>query len=192
MGVRLVRAAVAAVFLCLGLALVAWWVDGTARAGETVAIKPAAAAESPSPELMRALMAWAAPRLELPVPTVMPRIVIKSHCELQAMATQTDHCPEPGSGHLALYGNNVLWLRDDWRGDNIRDVSILLHELVHHMQHQAGVPKTPCQAEAWEKPAYEAQFAFLEAAGVDPHKTIGINGLMLIFVTNCLDRHGGG
>jgi hypothetical protein len=57
------------------------------------------------------------------------------------------------------------------------------------MQHHAGVEGVPCKAEALEKPAYDAQFAFLEAAGVDPYETVGINALMLIFVTNCMSRY---
>jgi hypothetical protein len=51
------------------------------------------------------------------------------------------------------------------------------------------VEPVPCAAEALEKPAYDAQFAFLEAAGADPYETIGINALKLIFVTNCMSRH---
>jgi hypothetical protein len=147
------------------------------------------AGSSPSAELMWALMAWAAPRLELPVPAELPVIVRKDHCGLQAIAYPDAPCPEAGQGVLALYGPGVMWLRDDWSANSLKDVSILLHELVHHMQHHAGVPETPCAAEAVEKPAYDVQFAFLEAAGVDPYETIGINALMLIFVTNCMSRY---
>lgn len=160
---------------------------GDAPAGRVVA-KGDLGRPDPSPELMRALMAWASPRLDLAVPAVMPRIVRKSHCELQAIAAPGGDCPADGSGVLALYDSGVMWLRDDWRGDNVRDLSTLLHEIIHHMQFHAGVEPVPCQAEAIERPAYEAQFAFLEAAGVDPYEAIGINDLMLIFVTHCLGR----
>jgi hypothetical protein len=147
------------------------------------------AGSSPSPELMRALMAWASPRLGLPVPDELPRVVRKDHCGLQAIAYPGRDCPDEGSRVLALYGSGVMWINNDWRADSLRYVSILLHELIHHMQHHAGVEPIPCAAKALEKPAYEAQFAFLEAAGVDPYETIGINALMLIFVTNCMSRY---
>jgi hypothetical protein len=147
------------------------------------------AGSSPSAELMRALMTWASPRLGLPVPDQLPTIVRKDHCGLQAIARPGQDCPEPGNGVLALYGSGVIWMNNDWSADSLKDVSILLHELVHHMQHHAEVPKTPCAQEAWEKPAYDAQFAFLEAAGVDPYEIIGINPLMLIFVINCMSRY---
>lgn len=145
----------------------------------------------PSPELMHALMAWASPRLDLPAPAVVPRIVRKSHCEINAIARPGVDCPEEAPGVpsvRAMYQSNVMWLNTEWRSDNIRDVAFLLHELVHHMQFHAGVPDTPCMAEAWEKPAYETHFAFLEAAGLDPYQVTGINALYLIFVTNCTDR----
>jgi hypothetical protein len=160
---------------------------GPAKVGKSD-LRPLAGS-SPSPELMRALMAWAAPRLDLPVPDELPVIVRKDHCGLQAIAYPGRACLDEGRGVLALYGSGVMWLRDDWSADSLKDVSILLHELVHHMQHHAGVEAVPCKAEALEKPAYDAQFAFLEAAGVDPYETVGINALMLIFVTNCMSRY---
>lgn len=178
----LVRAAVAAVFLVCGLALV----PAPALAGKGD-LQPMAA--NPSPDLMRALMAWAAPRLDLPVPETLPRIVRKTHCEINAIARPGADCPEEAPGVpsvRAMYQSGVMWLNTAWRPESIRDVSFLLHELVHHMQFHAGVPQSPCAAEAWEKPAYEAHFAFLEAAGLDPYKVTDINGLLLIFVTNCM------
>lgn len=183
----LARAAIAACFLLGCLALVT-----AAHAGKGD-LQPPVAAETPSPQLMRALMAFASPHLGLPVPSVMPTIVHKTDCQIQAIALQTEDCPEEGAGQtfLALYHGGVMWLSDDWRGDNLRDLAILLHELVHHMQHHAGVAPVPCQAEAIEKPAYAVHMAFLEAAGVDPYKTIGINELMLIMVTSCLFGPGG-
>lgn len=180
----LVRAAVAAAFLVCGLALDP--ATSIAGKGDLQQMAP-----EPSPDLMRALMAWTAPRLSLPVPDALPRIVRKTHCEINAIAHPGADCPEDAPGVpsvRAMYQSNVMWLNTEWRSDNIRDVSFLLHELVHHMQFHAGVPETPCKAELWEKPAYEAHFAFLEAAGLDPYEVTDINGLYLIFVTHCMDQ----
>jgi hypothetical protein len=174
-------------FLVVAFASVGLAAPGPAKAEKTNLLP--VAGSSPSAELMRALMAWAAPRLELPVPDALPTIVRKDHCGLQAMYMPGLACLPPGNGALALYGSGVMWLHEDWRADSLKDISILLHELVHHMQHHAGVEPVPCAAEALEKPAYDAQFAFLEAAGADPYETIGINALKLIFVTNCMSRH---
>lgn len=185
----LVRAAVAAAFLVCGVALVP--AAAPAGTGDLQPIAPPDASHTPSPDLMRALMAWAAPRLGLQVPDVLPRIVRKTHCEINAIARPETDCPEDAPGVpavRAIYQTNVVWLTTGWRSDNIRDVSFLLHELVHHMQFHAGVPEAPCKAELWEKPAYETHFAFLKAAGLDPYEVTGINGLYLIFVTNCMDQ----
>jgi hypothetical protein len=191
---RMLRIAAVAALWMFSAALVAWLVAGYAVSGETVVEKGqhgrvAAPAGSPSPELMRALMAWAAPRLGLPAPEALPKVVLKSRCELQAIAfAGGGACAEDADGVQAIYDSGVVWLRDDWRADDLNDVSSLLHELVHHMQHHAGVTPVPCKAQALERPAYAVQFAFLEAAGVDPYETIGINDLMLVFVTHCLGQ----
>ncbi|MEX0789578.1 MAG: DUF6647 family protein, partial [Actinomycetota bacterium] len=170
----LMRAAVAATFLVCGLAMVA--APALAGKGDLQQV----AGPDPSPDLMRALMAWAAPRIDLPVPAVLPRIVRKDHCALNAIARPGAECPDAdGPGVRALYSSGVLWLNTEWRSDSIRDVSFLLHELVHHMQFHAGIAPLPCAGEALEKPAYEAHMAFLDAAGLDPYEVTGINGLYL-------------
>lgn len=183
----MMRAAITAAFLLPGLALGLPAGELRAEKGDLLPV----ATVDPSPDLMQALMAWAAPRLDLPVPSVLPTIVRKNHCELNAIARPGADCPEDAPGVpsvRALYSSGVMWLNTEWRADSIRDVSFLLHELVHHIQFHAGVPDSPCASEALEKPAYEVHFAFLEAAGLDPYEVTDINGLMLIFVTNCMDQ----
>jgi hypothetical protein len=134
--------------------------------------------------LILALMTWASAQTGLPVPEVQP--IVK-----HATAEQMWHMARPGTEYdaagsqqyLGLYANGVMWLRDDWSVESVRDVSILLHEVVHHMQEEAG-QEYPCRG-ASERVAHEAQFAWLEAAGLDPFETIGINGLYYVMVTTC-------
>jgi hypothetical protein len=87
----LVRAAVAAAFLVCGLALVP--ATSIAGKGDLQHMAP-----EPPADLMRALMAWAAPRLDLPVPGALPRIVGKTHCEINAIARPGADCPEGAPG----------------------------------------------------------------------------------------------
>jgi hypothetical protein len=142
--------------------------------------------QDPSPDLMQALMEWAAPRVELPIPAELPVIVRAGHCELQRMATQTENCPSViHFAFVGLYQPGFIVLRRDWQADSVRDLSILLHELVHHMQHSAGVEPLPCRAVAWEQPAYSTQMAFLKAEGLDPLPTIGISPLHQRALTSC-------
>jgi hypothetical protein len=88
---------------------------------------------------------------------------------------------------VAYYEAGTVFLPHEWDASNLYHVSGLLHEIIHHMQAEEGqTPQTVgCAASALEKPAYDAQIAFLEAAGVDAFEVMGINGLALMFFTTC-------
>jgi hypothetical protein len=76
---------------------------------------------------------------------------------------------------LALYGREVhiLYLSNRLTFDNLIDRSILLHELVHHMQVVNAAP-LECR-EAQEAQAYKLQVAWLREQGVvDPYGLLGI------------------
>jgi hypothetical protein len=142
------------------------------------------AAQGPSPELMTSLMVWIEARLDLPMPGHTPTVIRKSKCGLFELVFQVP-CRDAPHVQAAQTGD-VIWLPYDWRADNLRDLSNLLHELVHFMQHHAGVPWTPCQAEAIERPAYAAQFDWLKAAGADPFEILGIGPLRHLLLTDCV------
>ena len=70
---------------------------------------------------------------------------------------------------LALYSRDrhVIYLTDTWNSDQLLDRSILLHELVHHLQVMNGV-KLACQTK-YEAQAYQLQISWLIEQGVqDP------------------------
>jgi hypothetical protein len=80
----------------------------------------------------------------------------------------------------ALHSNkeHVVYLLQTWRADNLRDRSILLHEIVHHLQYLNHM-KALCPAEE-ERQAYDLQIKWLREQGVhDPLALIGINSLFL-------------
>jgi hypothetical protein len=142
-------------------------------------------------ELMLALMVWASAHTGLPVPANVPAIVKADRCAIQALAQPDSEC-RSDSGPVAIYDRHrpAVHLPTGWRADNLYHVSILLHELVHHMQAESGMAMSadnPCPGQNIEKPAYDAQIAFLEAAGVDPLPTMGVNGLYLMLVLRCPD-----
>jgi len=134
--------------------------------------------------LILALMTWASTQTGLPVPDTVPIVKHVSAEQMWHMARPgTEYDADGAQQYLGLYANGVMWLRDDWSTDNVRDVSILLHESVHHMQAEAGT-EYRCRGES-ERVAHEVQFAWLEAAGLDPFETIGINKLYYVMVTTC-------
>jgi hypothetical protein len=80
-----------------------------------------------------------------------------------------------GMTPLALYGREVriLYLSNRLTFDNLIDQSILLHELVHHMQVINAAP-IECR-EAQEALAYRLQVVWLREHGVaDPYALLGI------------------
>jgi hypothetical protein len=93
---------------------------------------------------------------------------------------------------MATYevGENLITLSDDWDLSSKRDLSILLHELGHFVQDKAGVSehvddKGTCVGQAIEKPAYEAQMAWLKAQGIDPWQALNLDPLSLAFLLRC-------
>ena len=73
----------------------------------------------------------------------------------------------PADFHVeALYSekDHVIYLSDTWRPDNLRDRSVLLHELVHHLQYLNHV-KVTCESE-YDFQAFNLQVAWLSEQGV--------------------------
>lgn len=142
--------------------------------------------------LATALMTWAAAHTGLPVPDEMPTYRFYDRCEIHryVMDDGTAECKE-GEGTYAAYDHrtNTLFLQDNWHAGDNYHVSALLHELVHHMQAKAGITRdtVACIPGEIERPAYEAQIAWLEAAGLDAHETMGINPLWLFIRLSCED-----
>ena len=80
--------------------------------------------------------------------------------------------------------NAMIYLRDTWRSTELYDQSVLLHELVHHLQMNNNV-KAPCQA-AKERQAYDLQVAWLREQGVEnPYALMGTNELTIYLLSSC-------
>lgn len=140
--------------------------------------------------LLTALMVWASAQTGLPVPDSFPTIRMTDRCEIVQMYSGNDaSCDDDGPRAVAIYDPAIktMYLPQEWQPDNLYHVSMLLHELVHHMQTEAGInfDTVTCPGKEIEQPAYDAQIAFLEGAGVDAMETMGINRLAYIFVTIC-------
>jgi hypothetical protein len=94
---------------------------------------------------------------------------------------------QPGQGDiLALYDDakRTIFLPDDWTGATDAGLSVLVHELVHHLQNVAGL-KYNCAGDR-EKLAYQAQSAWLRQSGKSLESEFALDGLSLIVHSNCL------
>jgi len=86
---------------------------------------------------------------------------------------------------VALYNDHTktIYLSDKWTGTTPSELSVLVHEMVHHLQNEAGTTYD-CPAER-EKLAYEAQDKWLHLFGRNLEAEFEINGLALLVSTSC-------
>ena len=98
--------------------------------------------------------------------------------------------PEEAEKTLAIYNHHTdtIYLKaglKDMFSKNIYE-SILVHELVHHMQYESGA-EFNCLGE-YEEDAYEIQNKFLLSSGEkDVMDSLKLNGLFLMMIFQCND-----
>lgn len=91
-----------------------------------------------------------------------------------------------GEGVHAIYDDRarVIYLPEGWNPSSSADVSVLVHELVHHVQNVNRLRYT-CPAER-EKLAYQAQGRWLELFGKTLGDEFGLDPMTLLVRTNCM------
>ena len=78
----------------------------------------------------------------------------------------------------------TIYLPKSWRGHKLRDRSVLVHELAHHLQFANHV-KTSCIG-SLERQAYDLQFKWLRENSIeDPYGFTGLDVLTVIFAGTC-------
>lgn len=77
--------------------------------------------------------------------------------------------------------STTIWLVYPWSPKDPRDVSVLLHELVHHRQAEAGHWYCPG---AQELPAYKTQQAWLDELGFE----LNANWIAVVLEAGCTPR----
>jgi hypothetical protein len=87
---------------------------------------------------------------------------------------------------VAVYEDRTrtIYLPEGWTAKSPAEVSVLVHEMVHHLQAVAAA-KFECPA-AREKLAYAAQNAWLKLFGSDLEQQFEIDPMTLLVRTNCL------
>jgi hypothetical protein len=134
-------------------------------------------------KLVALLVAWLSSGYGLPVPEQTPRVVLSDPA---ALVAREQALASTGRQVLGAHDDrtSTIHLRRDWDRRDPIDVSILVHELVHNMQH-AGRLRYDCP-EAREALAYAAQADWLTAFGYDLESAFGIDALTLKLSTECL------
>tara|TARA_Y100000034_G_scaffold115860_1_gene153531 strand:+ start:247 stop:678 length:432 start_codon:yes stop_codon:yes gene_type:complete len=137
--------------------------------------------------LVLALMAWVSVATGLPVPADPPTVAFESSESLWSRVYGDQvFDPETDGPILGIYDDatRVIRLPNTWNPYTVRNVSILLHEVVHDLAVQSG-REYECQG-AEEQEAYETQARFLEAAGMTLADANIVHGEELRLMTMCL------
>lgn len=149
----------------------------SAQAADILAWRDARSME----ELITHLEAWLDVKTDLPRRAASPNVKWASQGKIAALKD---------AGHLAdaattkgLYDsdNAIIWLARPWSAKDPRDVSVLLHELIHHRQADHG--HWYC-AGAQELPAYRTQQAWLAELGLE----LNVNWIAIVLEAGCTRR----
>jgi hypothetical protein len=127
------------------------------------------------------------PQIEMVPPVRMVALRYRGLAPDRAPVTASDDDAPLGaaSNIVALYDDSkkTIYLPHGWRGSPA-ELSVLVHELVHHLQNEAGM-KFTCPGER-EKLAYDAQAKWLALFGTTLQAEFDIDPLSLLVRTNCL------
>ena len=86
---------------------------------------------------------------------------------------------------VALYNDDTktVYLPDGWTGHTPAELSVLVHEMVHHFQNIAGI-RYECPM-GREKLAYLAQSQWLSLSGLTLESEFGIDAMTVLVNTTC-------
>lgn len=185
--------------------LLAFWMSGLAAAGAMPALAGDMAAPVPIGRtapgadpllpgtsaqrgLLEAIAAWLSSGFALPPMQDPPALAFAGGRRMAGLRLRDDlqnRGAAGESGIIALYDDEArtIYLPKAWTGATPEELSILVHEMVHHLQNSAGAG-FECP-EAREKMAYEAQARWLAMFGSDLSAGFGIDPLTLLVRTSC-------
>lgn len=164
------------------------------RAGDATQPRPPSRGAAPSPQLVDRLTDWLVDQHGLPRPPSRPKVMLVPPLQIVALrrlgilsdrAQDLARIPPGQREVLAAYdpATRTIYLRDGWSGATPVERSILLHELVHHLQASAGL-RYACTQES-EELAFAAQERWLGQFGRSLHADFGIDPFTRLVATQC-------
>ena len=151
--------------------------------------------QTPGAPRLKDIEAWLAVQFKLPAASVLPTIQFASTAQITTfrytgmLSEQPQHraLVPPGQRHVvATYDPDTytIYLPKGWTGRTPAEMSILVHEMVHHLQNTANL-KYACR-HASEELAYAAQEKWLGRFGRSLEKDFGLDPFTLLASTLCL------
>lgn len=143
------------------------------------------------------IVAWLSSNYDLPAIKEHPRIELASNTRLAMMRAADGVLSQNPAGSnllnglsqrqvVALYDNKskTILLSEDWTGTSPADQSVLVHEMVHHLQNLAGL-KFECPR-AREKMAYLAQAKWLERFDLSLEHEFDVDMFTVLISSACI------
>lgn len=130
------------------------------------------------------------PRVERVSPAHLHRLRYKGMLPLRSQAIGGDHSTplqESRRELVAVYDDSsrTIYLPQGWTGATVAEQSVVVHEMVHHLQNLAGL-KYECGG-AREKPAYLAQDQWLKRHGLDLKKEFEVDMFTVVAISACMN-----
>lgn len=148
------------------------------------------------PSMLTAIVSWLSATYDLPSNDRLPGVAFVPGKAMAALRHATTESPDrvppqrPSTdGHasdlVSLYddGDRIIYLPLDWSGGTAAELSMLVHEMVHHLQNAAGLIFA-CP-ESREKLAYAAQRDWLALSGRDFFEVFETDPFSLMVRTEC-------
>lgn len=134
--------------------------------------------------LLTAIVTWLAANFDLPANYDLPEVRLVPAVQISDLRYR-DVVAMRRRQVLAVYDDAArrIVLDDAWTGRSAQELSILVHEMVHHLQNVAG-RHYPCPA-AREKLAYEAQERWLGLFGLSLAAAFEVDPMTLKVSTAC-------
>jgi hypothetical protein len=145
--------------------------------------------------LLTAIVLWLSANFGLPATHELPQVEYAPAVKIEALRygglaalpfQAGDGASEQGRREtVAVYvdAKKTIYLPDGWTADNTADLSVLVHEMVHHLQNVTQ-QKFLCPQER-EELAYEAQQRWLGLFGHDLQDDFEIDRFTLLLSTRC-------
>lgn len=163
-----------------------YFLKGSAAVALCLSIAIPAAAEEPrnAPPLLDTVMLWLVANYDLAAAAQVPALVGVPDAELIAKRYGPAATVRPGEV-VAIYDDDgrTIYLSESWTGGTPAELSVLVHEMVHHLQSTADM-RFACPAER-EVLAYRAQDAWLGLFGESLESAFGIDAATLLVSTVC-------
>jgi hypothetical protein len=155
-------------------------------AAGTLSAAPDAVQPIDTPPITDTITLWLSANFDLPVPEQPPRLATLPASDLVSMRYGPEARIEPGQV-VAVYDDaaETIYLSQGWTGRTPAELSVLVHELVHHLQSSAN-QSFSCPAER-ERVAYQAQGAWLALFDESLVTAFDIDAATLLVSTVCIN-----